>query len=366
MSTEGRISRPFAQCHVDLQGRVTYDLAKLVERVLPQSGIRMSGQDTQSFSLQGPLFHAPQSSAREVAAGEAAPHGLLPQALTGLGGLRRQSADLFGVAVGPGLVSARLAAGTVETDVVEMPVSQGTLRMVPHLELNNEPPLLTLDPGQILTDVSISPGMCQDWLKYVAPLAADATRTEGKFSLSLQHAAIPLVRPATSHVQGGLLVDSARLGPGPLATQLIDLSEQVRAIVQGRLPSSTRRESTTWVLIPQQETRFEVVDGRVHHDRFAFHVDNAVLYTRGSVGLDQSLALIVQVPIQDAWLERDRRLAALQGMTVEVPISGTLSRPRLDSKALEQLSGQVLRQTANRLLEEGINRGLEQLLGPKR
>ena len=189
----------------------------------------------------------------------------------------------------PALVSAKLAAGTIETDVVEMPVSQGTLRMVPHVYLNNEPPLVTVDAGQILTDVSISPGMCQGWLKYVAPLAADATRAEGKFSLSLERAAIPLERPATAQVQGTLLVDSARIGPGPLARQLIDLSEQVEALVRGRLPSSATRESITWVSIPQQRTRFQVVDGRVHHDRFELHIDNAVVYTRGSVGFDQSL-----------------------------------------------------------------------------
>ena len=221
-------------------------------------------------------------------------------------------------------------------------------------------------PVRSSRDVSITPGMCQGWLKYVTPLAADATRAEGKFSLSLERAAIPLERPATSQVQGILLVDSARIGPGPLAMQFIDLGEQIKALVQGRLPSGATREPITWVLIPPQRTRFEVVDGRVHHDQFVFHLGDAVLRTRGSVGFDQSLALVAQVPIQDEWLARDPRLAALQGMTVEVPISGTLSRPQLDTHALERLSTQVVRQSANRLLEEGVNRGLQQLLGPKR
>jgi translocation and assembly module TamB len=366
LSTEGSITQPFSECDVDLKGRVTYDLAQLAERILPQSRLRMAGQDTQSFWLRGPLFHPPQSPVREVAAVDSAPRGLLPQALSGLGGLRWQSADVFGIAVGPGLVSAKLTAGTIETNVVEMPVSGGTLRMVPRVYLNSEPPLLTVDAGQILTDVSITPGMCQGWLKYVTPLAADATRAEGKFSLSLERAAISLEQPATSQLQGILLVDSARIGPGPLAMQFIDLGEQIKAIVQGRLPAGATQEPITWVLIPQQRTRFQVVDGRAHHDQFEFRIGDTVLRTRGSVGLDESLALVAHIPIQDEWLARDPRLAALQGMTVEVPISGTLSRPRLDTRALEQLASQVLRQSANRLLEEGVNRGLQQLLGPKR
>ncbi len=365
LSTAGRIAAPLTRCEVDLTGRVTYDLARLAARLLPQSRIRVLGQDTQSFSLRGPLRQEPSSLAQEAGAAEPAAPGMLSPALTGLGSVRWQSADLLGVAVGPGLVAARLAGGTIDADALEVPVSQGMLRMVPHLHMNHDPPLLTLDAGQVLTGVNISPRMCQDWLKYVAPLAADATRAEGRFSLSVERAEIPLWQPATARLRGTLLVDSARLGPGPLAMQLIDLGQQVQAIVQGRLPASAPREPSAWVLIPQQQTRFELVDSRVYHDRCTFQVDNAVLHTRGSVGLDQSLALVVQVPIQDGWLERDKRLAVLRGMIVEVPIGGTWTRPRLDAHALEQLTTQVLRQTAKGMLEEGINRGLQELFGPR-
>ena len=118
--------------------------------------------------------------------------------------------------------------------------------------------------------------------------------------------------------------------------------------------------------MPQQQTQFQVRDRRVHHDRLTLQIDNAVIHTRGSVGFDQSLALVAQIPLQDAWLARDRRLAALQGMVVEIPVGGTLSRPQLDTRALEQLPAQVLRHTAAQLLEDGINRGLQQLLGPSR
>ena len=290
----------------------------------------------------------------------------MPPELSGLGGLRWQSADVLGVPLGPGLLSARLGAGTIETDVIEMPVSQGTLRMVPHVYLNNEPPLLTVDQGQVLTDVSITPGMCQGWLKYVTPLAADATRAEGKFSVQLERAAIPLQQPAAAQVQGVILVESARVGPGPLAMEIMNLSEQIQALLERRLPSSTTRESITWVTIPRQNTRFQLANGRLAHDQFDILIGDTSVRTSGSVGLDQSLSLVAQVPIQDAWVVGDPRLAWLKGTTVSVPISGTLNRPKLDSRALEQFSAQVLRQTANRLIEEGVNRGLQQLLGPKR
>jgi len=366
LSTAGQVADPFGQCAVDLQGQVTYDLAKLAQRVLPPAGLRLSGRDTQPFAVRGPLFESLSAAVETAAAAASVPRGLLPPALSGQGGLRWQSAEIFGIAVGPGALSASLAAGTLDLGEIETPVSQGTLRVTPHVHLNSAPPRVTLDAGQILTGVSISPSMCQGWLKYIAPLAADATRAEGKFSLSLAQAAIPVAQPAAAQVAGTLLIDSARIGPGPLTAPLVDLSRQIEAVVRGRLPESTAPESITWVALPQQQTQFQVRDRRVHHDRLTLQIDNAVIHTRGSVGFDQSLALVAQIPLQDAWLARDRRLAALQGMVVEIPVGGTLSRPQLDTRALEQLPAQVLRHTAAQLLEDGINRGLQQLLGPTR
>ena len=56
LSTEGRIAQLFSRCEVDLKGRASYDLAKLLERIVPGTPVRMSGQDTQEFWLRGPLF----------------------------------------------------------------------------------------------------------------------------------------------------------------------------------------------------------------------------------------------------------------------------------------------------------------------
>jgi hypothetical protein len=364
LSTEGRIAQLFSRCEVDLKGRASYDLTKLLERLVPGTPVRMSGQDTQEFWLRGPLFQ-PTMVPVQPAGLATTPRGLLPPELSGLGGLRWQSADVLGIPIGPGLLSVRLEAGTLETGAVEMPVSQGTLRVVPHVYLNNDPPLLTVDPGQVLTDVNITPGMCQGWLKYVTPLAADATRAEGQFSLQLERAAIPLQQPAAAQIQGVMLVDSARVGPGPLALEIIHLGQQIKALLERRLPSGTTQDSITWVTIPRQNTRFRLVNGRLAHDQFEFLIDNTAVRTSGSVGLDQSLELVAQVTIQDAWVAGDPRLAWLKGTTVSIPIGGTLTRPKLDSRALEKLSAQVLQQTANRLLEEGVTRGLQQLLGPK-
>jgi hypothetical protein len=360
ISAAGAIARPWSQCDVDVTGRVSYDLARLLERAWPQSAVRVSGRDTQPFSLRGPLFSAAPAGA------EPAARGRVPTELLAQAGLRWQSANLYGITVGPGLLSARLAAGTLESDAIETSLSGGMLRLVPRVRLNQTPSVLTLDAGPVLTNVRITPGMCQSWLKYLAPLVAEATQAEGTFSLMLEETAVPLVQPSAAQVRGIVAVDEARIGPGSLAMQLLELAERIRALVQGRLPSQALRPADTWVTLPAQQTRFQFVNGRVHHDRCEFQIGDTLVRTRGSVGVDQTLALVAELPIPDAWLARDARLAVLRGTTLQIPVSGTFDRPQLDAQALEQLSTQVLRQTANRMLEEGVQRGLQQLLGPRR
>ena len=66
LSTEGRIADLFSRCEVDLKGRATYDLARLLERIAPGTRLRISGQDTQEFWLRGPLFHPPTAITQEV------------------------------------------------------------------------------------------------------------------------------------------------------------------------------------------------------------------------------------------------------------------------------------------------------------
>jgi len=49
---------------------------------------------------------------------------------------------------------------------------------------------------------------------------------------------------------------------------------------------------------------------------------------------------------------------------IRVPIRGTLSRPKIDERALGQLAAQLARQTGQRLLEDQLQKQLEKILPP--
>ena len=223
LSVRGSVAEPIGTCRLDLQGQISYDLAKLLQHVAPQwkSSVTLAGQDTQQFQLHGPLFHpvGVQEVARagQTRTASQTERGIVPQELNGEAALRWQSADLLGVELGPALIQGRLVSGAIDLGVVEMPLSGGTLRVEPTIDLHGSSPLVKVAPGQVLTDVQITPGMCHGWLKFIAPVVANSTRAEGQFSLAIQPTIIPLATPSATRGSGTLWIKSAQVAAGPMA-----------------------------------------------------------------------------------------------------------------------------------------------------
>jgi hypothetical protein len=107
-----------------------------------------------------------------------------------------------------------------------------------------------------------------------------------------------------------------------------------------------------------------MVEGRVYHRNLQFQVSGVTVHTHGSVGLDESLALMVEVPVQEAWLKNLPALANLQGQNLQFPVSGTVGRPKVDLRGLKQLNAQLIRNTARGVLLDQLNKQLDRLAPP--
>ena len=81
---------------------------------------------------------------------------------------------------GAGSLDARLQQQMLRVEPFPLPVGQGQLRLAPQVELF-APYRVSLDKGPVIEQVTITPEMCHHWLKYLAPLVADATAAEGCF-----------------------------------------------------------------------------------------------------------------------------------------------------------------------------------------
>jgi translocation and assembly module TamB len=249
-------------------------------------------------------------------------------------------------------------------DPLDLPVNEGRVKLAPWVDLTAASPVLRIDQGTVIDNIRISPELCTQWLKYIAPLVADATRAEGRFSLSLDGAAVPLNATHQADVHGHLSVHTAQVGPGPLAQQFLTLAQQVRGLVGGGTGGSDVA-TAPWLTFAQQDVKFDVVDGRVHHQGLTMNVQDMMVRTSGSVGLDQSLDLTAEIPIRDEWVANRQILGSLRGQVLKIPVRGTFAQPRLDAQAIRDIGRQTLRDTAGKMLENQLQRGLERFLPPR-
>ncbi|MCP3920627.1 MAG: DUF748 domain-containing protein [bacterium] len=80
---------------------------------------------------------------------------------------------------------------------------------------------------------------------------------------------------------------------------------------------------------------FQIDSGRLKYDGdWTWTLGGTKTTFTGSVGLDQSLKLKWNVPVDDALIERYDFLSSLRGDTIQVPIRGTSSRPKLEWKGV--------------------------------
>ncbi len=366
----GSIREPGGRCFLDLQGNLAYDLQKLVPRLSPAvaAQMQMAGRETKPFRIEGPLFAAtlktpsvpvrPVSASASVNASSLAIQELKAQASVGW-----ETVSVAGLTLGPASVDTQLADGVVSVAPLDLPLSEGKVHLAPKIDLTKDSAVVIQPAGPLVEKVRLTPEMCRSWLKFVAPLIADATSAEGLFSVNLEGAAIPLSNPGMGEVKGVLDVHAASIGPGPLSQQLLTVAEQVRALIQKKAPSTSPNGNNYSLNVPAQQVGFQMIDGRVYHEGLQVKIGDVVVRTKGSVGIDESLNLVAEVPVRDEWVANDRYLSSLRGQVLQLPVEGTLKRPRVDARALAGLTRQAATGAASQLLQQEIGKGFGRLFG---
>jgi hypothetical protein len=214
----------------------------------------------------------------------------------------------------------------------------------------------------VLENVAITPEMCQGWLKYVAPLIAEATSVDGRLSLKLDQATLNPSNPRNQTVVGQLIIHQADIGPGPLSNQVITIVQQINAI---RKQDFTQQVSAqkVWLQMSEQKINFEMHNGQVAHRNLNFNVGDVTISSSGVVDIDGRLEMLAEMPIPDNWIQKSPLLAGMQGQSLKFPVRGTLTSPQLDSQAIRQFGRQQIQQAASGVIQQQLTRGLGKLFG---
>ena len=367
VQARGVVSQILAEPIADISGEVDYDLLGVFTKLKNWlgTGIQMAGRQRQPFSVKGPLsinslqLHNRQQGS-QASAGVVHPQ-LLAETTVGW-----DSATCYGFKFGPQQVGLQLRESVLATSPIETALSGGNVSLSPRIELGRAPATLVLDNRSTVQGVQLTPEMCEDWLKYVAPLVAGAATAEGQVSAQINSAQIPFGNTQLAEASGVVDIEFARVQPGPLAQQLLSVLREASVVAQRDAPSLSFLEAgSSWLDIRQQRVEFQMMEGRVYHRNLTLVVGNLPVQTSGWVSVDQNLSIVAQIPIQSDWIKNAPLLTGLQNQTIQIPIHGTLSRPQLDRRAFAQLTQQIIGSTAERFLHDELEKGLKKLLGPK-
>jgi len=373
----GSIDKLSSVADVNVSGTFYYDLAQLTPLLRPYvgSGIQLVGREQARFAMTGQVLERAGVELQAVGLSGSSSIRNPGYPLGEIHWSRRVRAQfelpwggatVYGLPVGAGRMVANLSDGALRVEPLSLAVGEGRLTAAPQVRFDPEPAELSLPAGPLLTNVRISPEVSESMLKYVAPVLAGATQSEGMFSLDLDTTRVPLAEPKRADAAGRLTVHSVRVVPGPLAREVIGLAQQIEALAKRRDPTAlAARPPVTLLAIRDQQVNFRMVEGRVHHQNLEFQVGEVLLRSQGFVGLDETLALTLSVPVQDSWISKEPLLSGLKGQVLHVPIGGTLTRPQLDQRAMANLSAQLLQNAAGQAIGNELNKALDKLFKPR-
>ena len=331
------------------KGNATYDCGTLSNKLNAYTGgqFQMSGQKTTPIDIDWTMSPNDASILSGL------------DANTSIGW---QSASVAGILVGNADVPVKVTSG-VASSATEIPVSGGALRWDFTTDLTQADLVIDQKPMRVLENVEITEQMCNTWLQYVTPLVAQATSVDGRLSVDLAQAKIRPMDYTRQSVTGQITIHNATVGPGPLSNSVIALSDQVEAIRKQDFTQVVSSRQRVWMDMPEQNIAFEMRDGRIIHRDLRVKVGDTSLNTSGSVGLMGDMNMVASMPIPDDWADKSQWLAGFRGQSLQFPIQGTLTNPKVDSQAIAQIGRQSMQNAASGAIQNQINRGLDKLLG---
>jgi hypothetical protein len=196
------------------------------------------------------------------------------------------------------------------------------INMTCRIEKADEGRVLTLDPVVLFDRRKLSPKLAGGFLHLIDPAIGDVPDVDGEISLSLAKLRIPIgipkdELPTRVEMEGKVSFHQvASKVQSPLRQALVHLLANMNG----------KHESEVLRVVQDGEAHFQVREGRLHHDALHISVpdigEGLAISSRGSVGLDQTLDLHVELPHLDPTERKERGPAKCH-------VTGTISNPKI-------------------------------------
>jgi translocation and assembly module TamB len=128
---------------------------------------------------------------------------------------------------------------------------------------------------------------------------------------------------------------------------------------------ATAAQPLKGITMSERTVDVRVIDGRVYHENLEFLIDDVPVRSRGSVGFDETLAVEIEVPIQQKWVGDKPALKGLVGQVLKIPVQGTFNQPKIDERVVGNFIAQAAQSAASGAIEGELNKALDKLFKPR-
>jgi hypothetical protein len=186
--------------------------------------------------------------------------------------------------------------------------------------------MLTLAPVTIFEKQKLTAARGDQLLHLVAPTLGDVTRVQGEISLSLDTLRVPLGGPMSELAKRVELAGKLHLHEisASIKEPILQTLIKLLADMHGKKPSEVVR------VVEDAEIRFQLRGGRINHEGLRIGLPDIapdlVVSSRGSVGLDHSLDLELEVP-RIPVKGRNDPLVTRGAASVRLHVTGTIEKP---------------------------------------
>lgn len=389
----GSIRNLRGQREVELRGTVLTNWEQLFRLLSPSSGtiLKLTGGGPQPFTVRGSLgsvqrqsaavdsvklpfpkqWQSPPSESNSprqqfialpLNSQQSIRHGLvrwLPQ-IRAETTLSWQAGHVADFPLGPGTLPIQLVEGQLAFGPFEIPVSGGTIRGSPWIQLQPSPGELVLPPGRFIERVALTPPLCDQWLSWLSPIMRSSTEAQGFLTVDTSGGQLPLSSPFNGRFDGQLRLEQFSVTPGDMAGPLIKLLAKLQSVVDPRFAFG---DQVVFLRARPDPVHVWISEGRVHHENLVLDMGQLSVRSKGSMGQDGSLLMQIEVAFRGDIAGATPVVAQLLRTPFVIPLRGTVQRPQFDATALDTILTRIMQNTADAVLRDGIGRGLEALFG---
>jgi hypothetical protein len=331
----GRIDRYDAETVADLDGEYSTQwnaISKLLQELSPETAklVQIQGTSRSRFSIDGPLNRDSDNPVYRGASATIA--------------VGWDSANIVGVDLGKANIDVKLEKGELVVAPTTIAAAQGRINLASRYDLGSSTLRI---PGRVATSdgVKLTPELARELLSRINPIFYHVVSAEGGVNLTVNDLELPMnEKPTGGKGDGKLELINAKMEPGGILGELAALG----------LAMQTGEK----ISVGLEGADFQVHDGRIHYENFAlifpYEFD---LRFRGSVGLNDSVDLVVSIPIRPELLQRlgvkgpvAQYASVLAGSRIDIPMTGTRENPKLElskvatdglvKEAIKRMAGQ--------------------------